>query len=304
MFACGDPSPGGQPTPEASSDAAPEPEPEPEPEPSPEPEGAEAALSCVIDPGAEATGVALEEASGAAWIDTSLGTGWVAVSDKGGAVLLEADILDASELELPLGQGGSKDLEGLAIGANGWLYALASSGTLRAWQITSTLALTALPPTALTGDADWSCEEGVAKNCGPDWEGLCLDPAPGDAPCVGWAASKAHGQLVCLEAEGAGLRLEPETLLSVAPEGQLSGCAYELEAPHRLLVAQNGEGLSALSQVRGHRTPGEATVLPLGLLGAERQEAIAFGPEGALLSLGDGGPEGGDTSPVRRFSCQ
>ena len=148
-----------------------------------------------------------------------------------------------------------------------------------------------------------------AGNCGPNFEGLCLDPAPIDGGCAGFAVSKARGQLVCVRAGADGYRLDPAVTIAVTdgnvdhPDlGPLSGCSFEAGPPHRLVVAGNAFTGSTLWEVTGYRAPAAAVVTELPFTGAPNQEAILFFGRGVLASFGD--LQGLDPrSPRATFVC-
>jgi len=250
----------------------------------------------------------MHEASGAAW----LGDGRVLVaadSGHGG----EALFLDLAEgqtvpLVLPLGDGASDDIEGLATAPDGRVVGATSGGWLREWTVEGEVVTLARGPYAVTDPGDWLCAA-RRGNCKKNYEGLCLDPAPSEGGCVGFLASKTDGVLVCLRHGAEGYRLDPEVLIDVASEaggdierGPLSGCAYEPSPPHRLVVAGNIFTMAAIWEVVGHRDPATAVVERLPLMGAANQEAIVIVDGERMLSFGDL-QRFGEGSPVIRFAC-
>ncbi|MCB9727796.1 MAG: hypothetical protein H6744_18340 [Deltaproteobacteria bacterium] len=263
-------------------------------------------LSCAPEPLAVSR-LALPEASGAVWIDAPIGRGWLVLADSGnegaGALLNEAD-LQTQPLTFKLDAGAGDDLEGLTLTPSGRLVGLVSSGYLREWSADAApLDLTRLAA-PITDDADYLCDP-KGGNCGANFEGLCLHPAPkpGGA-CAGFAVSKARGELVCVVETPAGYRLDTTRRITVGEADQLSGCDFELEAPHRLVVAGNLFSFSALWEVTGYQDPATAQARSLSLTGAANQEAIAFGPAGLLISFGDTQGLGGvETSPMVGFRC-
>ena len=103
---------------------------------------------------------------------------------------------------------------------------------------------------------------------------------------------------------GAGYGLDPTRTVNVGEPGEPSGCDYELDAPHRLLVGLNNHGDNALLEVRSPRDLGRHEVVSLAVVGPERQEAIAFGPDGLTLLVGDNQEAEVEDSPVSAALCQ
>jgi len=250
--------------------------------------------------------LALPEASGAVWGKTHLGEGWLVVADHGneGALsLVSASGEVVTSLELPLDESAGDDLEGLAWSTADRLVGLTSSGYVRQWSLHSeTVQLTHLA-VAFSDDPEWTCAA-YETNCGPNWEGLCLDPAPLDAGCAGFAVSKKKGDLVCLRTDGSGFVLDPTVRIDVSGKNELSGCDYTLTPPHALLVSGNDESDNRLWEIIDHRSPAMASARALEIGGTLNQEAIAFGPDGVLLSFGDEEALTGEGSAIAAFYCQ
>ncbi|MEZ4267908.1 MAG: hypothetical protein R3F39_16155 [Myxococcota bacterium] len=265
-------------------------------------------LVCVPEALGEVKRLELPEASGAVWIDNALGRGWLVIADsgnKGAGALLDPVAYLTLPVEFPLDAAAGDDVEGLALSPLGRVVGLVSSGYIREWTADATGLVLAQFATAVTDDADYLCDP-QGGNCAANFEGFCLHPAPGpDAACVGFAVSKARGELVCVVSTDDGYRLDPSQRLAVGEAEQLSGCDYELEAPHRLVVAGNLFALSALWEVRGYDDLATAEVLSMPLTGAANQEALGFGPGGLLISFGDTqGLNGSETSPMVGFRCK
>lgn len=250
--------------------------------------------------------IALSEASGAVWVESPLGEGWLVVADQGHegeAVLVAKGTLLTQSYDLPLDPGAGDDLEGLALAPDGRLVGLTSAGYLRQWTLAAggiQLDQLAQP---ITEETDWLCAP-QDSNCGANFEGLCLDPAPVGSACAGFAVSKEKGKLVCVVAAGAEYMLDTSRKIKVTGDDQLSGCDYELEPPHRLVVAGNDESFGALWEILHHGDTESALAVVLPVTGAPNQEAIAFGPDGALISFGDEQILTGEGSPVVGFSCE
>lgn len=265
-------------------------------------------LQCVPEPLGDTKRLGLPEASGAVWIDNALGRGWLVVADsgnKGAGALLEADTYVTLPVQFPLDAAAGDDLEGLALSPLGHVVGLVSSGYLREWSVEAAGLVLARFAAPITDDAEYLCDP-QGGNCAANFEGICLHPAPAaGAECAGFAVSKARGELICVVATDEGYRLKPALRLAVGEPEHLSGCDYELEAPHRLVVAGNLWALSALWEVRGYGDLATAEALPMSLTGAANQEALGFGPGGLLISFGDTqGLQGSQSSPMVAFRCK
>jgi len=250
----------------------------------------------------------LPEASGAALMDTQA-TRILVVADSGNAgraLIMDLIRGESKGIVLPLGEGAGDDVEGLERAPDGRIFGLTSSGFMRAWAPVAgsdELALV-LGPVAISADPEWVCDP-FGVNCAANFEGLCLHPAPAmleAGVCVGWAAAKARGELVCLRQEGEGYRLDPTTRVTITAAEQLSGCAYEPVVPYRLVAGGNLYSFSALWEV-AFDASGLARVLTLGETGAANQEAVLLLPDGRLESFGDAQDLLGDESPHISLEC-
>jgi hypothetical protein len=247
----------------------------------------------------------MPEASGAAWVSHVAGDGWLVVADHGNngrAVLVGVDGSTVAEFELPLDLGAGDDLEGLAWSRAGRLVGITSSGYLRQWTLDTSPPQLAQLAQAISADPQWICDA-QDNNCGPNWEGLCLDPAPEPDGCAGFVVSKTLGELVCLRASGASYSLDPSVRIEVTKDGRLSGCDYEPQAPYRLVVAGNDQAQNKLWEITTPRDPEAAQSEKLEIEGTLNQEAIAFGPQGVLLSFGDEETITGEGSAIVSFYC-
>ncbi len=246
-----------------------------------------------------ADSVPLPEASGAAMLDRA-GRRVLLVADSGNngrALIIDRDRGESIGVTLPLGDGGD-DVEGLERAPDGRIFGLSSNGYLRAWQASDDGFTLVYGPTAVSDEATWVCDP-FGVNCAANFEGICLHPAPA-AGCVGWAASKAKGVLVCLVAEGNGYRVDGTVTIPVAEADQLSGCAFEPDAPHRLLVGGNLYSSSAIWLV----DPATNAVQALAERGAPNQETLILLPGGDLWSFGDAQDLLGDLSPSVILECR
>ncbi len=244
-------------------------------------------LECTRQPFASKIDIA--EASGATWMaDGTL----LVIGDSGtnGAFLrLSAETgVILSRGNLPLDDGASDDLEGLSrIGDN--VYALTSSGYIREWVAKGDkFKLTQKSyRLAQAEDQDLACASGKSTNCGPNFEGLCLMPdPPASAPCVGFAASKALGQLICLQQQDDGrLSLVANHTISVARPKTLSGCHFDEEG--RLWFGNNVFAASSVGYITGHERPKMAVITRVGALGLGFPEAIVVGPGSLVYRFSD-----------------
>lgn len=247
----------------------------------------------------------MPEASGAAWVKSAAGDGWLVVADHGNdgrATLLGPDGSLLAELELPLDEGAGDDLEGLAWSRGGRLVGITSSGYIRQWSLDTAHPQLVQLAQAISEDPAWICNP-QENNCGPNWEGLCLDPAPEVDGCAGFVVSKTLGEIVCLRSSGAGYTLDPTARIEVTKEGRLSGCDYETQPPYRLIVAGNDQSQNKLWEITTPRDLETAESEKLEIEGTLNQEAIAFGPDGVLLSFGDEEAITGEGSVIVSFFC-
>lgn len=253
--------------------------------------------------------VPVPEASGSALVDAP-GDGRVRIllaadsGNAGVALVIDQSGAQSVGLTLPLGSGAGDDIEGLERGPDGKIYGLTSAGQLRSWRLSDVeggvMATLEDGPYAVSDDPAWACDP-VGVNCGPNYEGLCLHPAPGPGQCAGWAASKALGELVCLVTADGRLVIDAARRIPITVPDQLSGCAFEPVPPYRLLVGANLYSGSALWEVIG---PEEAPVVePLALVGAANQETVIVLPDGSFQSFGDTQGAFGEESPRIVFAC-
>jgi len=259
------------------------------------------ASACRVDESAFDT-IPLPEASGSALLSDGR---IVVVADSGNAgraVIVDPSMPGAAiDVTLPLGEGAGDDVEGLERGPDGRIWGLTSAGWLRAWRFEPgpppTFALE-VGPLPIAPEGAWRCaSSGV--NCGPNYEGLCLHPMPAPGACAGWAASKARGVLVCLVGAAAGFEIDASRTIPIAPEEQLSGCAFEPEPPHRLVAAGNVMSGSTLWEVDVES--GTATAWQA--IGAANQETVIVLPGGVVHSYGDLQTLTPDSSPRVVLRC-
>jgi hypothetical protein len=249
----------------------------------------------------------------AASIDVPEASGAVLFADRGAARLLViADsgndgayaIVDAETGELvedgllPLGEGASADLEGLAV-RDGLFHAITSSGWMRTWRRTADgFALVDGPyPVADPERGELACE-GAMINCGRNYEGLCL--ATGEVAadeCVGLAAAKADGRLYCVVADRGRFAVTTDAI-DVSVAESLTGC--DVAPDGTVWAGTNLFGRMLVYQVAGWRRPETARVVEVASLGPGFPEAIVAGPGGVIYRFSD---TAGRPSLVAKFRC-
>jgi hypothetical protein len=186
--------------------------------------------------------------------------------------------------ELDLDERASKDIEGMAF-HEGKLYTLTSSGGVRVFVPEEGGVLRRIGDAARIGPPPASCEDLTDKQCGPNYEGLCLRSGAG--PCAGYAASKAENALYCVRFEGDRLVVDRTHVLPInVPRRALSDCAFGpagSPAVDRLFITTNSKGHSQ-SFVVDERT-GALSVWPA--TGTTSNEAIAIDREGFFYAFAD-----------------
>ena len=153
-------------------------------------------------------------------------------------------------------------------------------------------------PYALGADA--VCKNAMMTNCGLDFEGLCLAPAPDAAgSCVGFAASRATGALHCIALDGDRLAMAPGTIAISSPRA-LSGCAVSDDV-RWVWAGTNVFGGSLVYRVGNWRDPAKARVERIAVLGAGFPEVVASAPGGVIYRISDTG-----TSPslMNKYHCE
>ncbi len=273
----------------------------------PQTESADAPSKAGAKPGCErqpfARSVDLAEASGATYLSAGE---LLVVGDSGthGAFV----VLDASSGELlrkgqlPLDSIASDDLEGVSV-MGGKVFAITSSGWMREWTqeedsftlLRDSYALAPKDAKALV------CESPTSINCAMNYEGLCLQrsPDPGVA-CVGVAAAKATGELVCLVLESSGkLALNASRRIKVASPKSLSGCDFDEKG--RLWFGTNFFAGSQIGFVEGWQSPETSVLTMLGSAGFGFPEAIALGKGGQVLRVSD---TSGSPSLLSKYICR
>ena len=252
--------------------------------------------------------VPLAEVSGAAWMGPPQGPAYALLADSGhgGAGLwVQEGPWQLTPIAFPLDPAAGDDLEARAVGHYGRLVGLVSAGYVREWELQGSSLVQTRSAYPLYPDGEpWVRSDPFAVNQGKNYEALCLRPdLAADGSCAGFAGSKAEGELLCVTFDGASYVLDPTRRIGGWEPDTVSDCAFELEPPHRLVVAGNLYAASTLWEVRGWEAPATAELVELSITGPTNQEAIAFGPGGRLLSFGDVQDVLGEASPVEAFAC-
>ena len=270
------------------------------------------AARCELLPFAASTPV--PEASGAAWIAIGGKPHLLVVGDSGnhGAYgIIDPDTGATIETgKLPLSDETSDDLEGLsAIGDR--FYGLTSSGWIQVWRRQGKgfervekpypLGPVDLPDRKSRDrppDGDGMVCGARAVNCGRDYEGLCLAPAPHAGGCVGFAAAKADGHLYCLTEESGKLVVHRDRAIAITRPGALADCAFGDDGA--VWAASNLFDLSRVYRVVHWEDPAAAQVELIGPLPVGFPELIAVRGD-VVYRMSD---MGGAPSLMARFRCR
>jgi hypothetical protein len=210
--------------------------------------------------------IPVAEASGAAMIAQGL----IVVGDSGNrGDYLIVDPVSGDTRErghLPLPDGVSDDIEGIASPDGATVYALVSDGTL--------LRYTRNAPGPGFALASSSRVETARDR---NYEGLCLDPHPAAGACDGYAASKADGHLYCLR----GGAIDPATPpIAVAPRDQLADCNF---SPDGSILLAGGNVFAADRVWRIVRGSTE----DLAILGPGNGEVVVAASDGVVYRFSD-----------------
>ena len=236
----------------------------------------------------------IAEASAARWLLVDGTPAIFIVSDSGnnGAYeLLDPNTGTVRENGLlPLGTGASDDLEGISSQGDK-LYGLNSSGWMRVWRRDAehhAYALVDGPyPIGEVGKGKPACD-GMKVNCGPNYEGLCLQPTVDshDDGCVGFAASKQNGNLVCLVAQGAQLRADPTRAIAVTRPQALADCDISPDGTTLWAGSNVFEG-GRVFRVDGWKTPAQAKAVSFAYMPIGNAEGLAVDPSGDFYRFSD-----------------
>lgn len=266
--------------------------------------------SCAPLPFAATTSV--PEPSGGAWLTIDGKPALVVVGDSGnhGAYgIIDPETGATVETgTLPMSGEAGDDLEGLAE-RGGKLYGLISSGWMRVWRRTGKgfelvdkpyplgpVELTDKGPRFAPGGGGMVCGPRTV-NCGRNYEGLCLAPAPKDERCIGFAASKADGHLYCLSETAGRLVVHHDRAIAVTRPGALADCAFGDDGT--LWAGSNMFDLGRVYRVTGWDDPATAKVESIGPVGVGFPELIAARGD-AVYRMSD---MGGSPSMMAKYRC-
>lgn len=272
---------------------------------------AEPGWHCVPLPFAPSTPV--PEASGAAWITVGDRPMLLVIGDSGNAGaygLVDPDTGATVETgKLPLSDDVGDDLEGLAARGDR-IYGVTSSGWIEVWQRQGRGFARLGAPYPL-GRADLSdrkhrppaagdgmaCSSGRATNCGRDYEGLCLAPAPRTPDCIGVVASKADGRAYCLSEDDGKLVAHHDRSIAVTGPRALADCA--LGDDGALWLGSNLFDLGRVYRVTAWDDPPHARVEAVGALAIGFPETLAVRGD-VVYRMSD---MGGSPSAMARWRC-
>lgn len=258
--------------------------------------GEGSADGCTQLPFAETTPV--PEASGAAWMEIDGVLTLVVAADSGhdgmfGFVDPETGATRTTG-KLPLGTGASDDIEGLASRGTR-LVGITSSGYIREWEWQAGAFVLVAGPYPIGGEGV-VCKNANKTNCGRNYEGLAIAPAP-IGECVGYACSKETGAIYCLKDDGGKLAAtEAPGITIVDKKDALADCAFGDKG--ELYVGNNLFGLARTFRVEKlAETP---AITDLGPLGTGFPETVAARGDTVyrMSDLGGDGP-----SLMLKFRC-
>lgn len=271
------------------------------PAPTPAANNGEAGAACEQLPFAESTPV--PEASGAAWMTIDNKLVLVVAGDSGhdGAFGLVDPETGATGVQgkLPLGRGASDDVEGLA--ARGTrLYGLTSSGYMREWEWKAGVFVLVAGPYPI-GGSEWTCKNPGKTNCGKNYEGLAIAPAP-IGECAAYACSKETGAVYCLRDDGGKLVASgtaATTAVTIVDKSEvLADCAFGDDGA--LYVGNNLFGLARTFRVEKLDDPQNVQITDLGTLGTGFPETVAVRGD-VVYRMSDTGGDG--ASLMLKFRC-
>jgi outer membrane protein assembly factor BamB len=278
-----------------------------------------AGFTCESLPFAATTPV--PEASGAAWITLDGKPELLVISDSGnhGAYgIVDPDTGATIETgTLPLSDEASDDIEGVSARGDR-IYGITSSGWIRVWRRRAGAATAAqdrfelidrpyplgpidLPDAknnARAPSGDGMVCNGRVVNCGRNYEGLCLAPAPRSDSCIGFAGSKADGHLYCLTESAGKLVVHRDRAIAITRPGALADCAFGDDGT--LWVGSNMFDLGRVYRVSHWDDPAAAQVERVGSLAVGFPETIAARGD-VIYRMSD---LGGAPSMMARFRCR
>jgi hypothetical protein len=204
------------------------------------------------------------------------------------------------KLKLDLDDSASKDVEGITW-HDGKLYTLTSSGAVRVFVPDGQGGLRAQGATYGIEGPSPSCKNLKDSQCGMNYEGLCLRSPKAPGACAGYAAAKAHEQLICVQEIDGKLVTDPKRIFRIpgVHRKSVSDCAFGAQGPGEaaLLVTTNlksGSLTFLLDEASGALTK-------LEIPGTSSNEAIAVDHEGTLWIFADAHAK---HSEALRFPCE
>jgi hypothetical protein len=257
------------------------------------------------------------EASGAAWLTIGGKPALAVISDSGndGAyAIVDPESGETTETgKLALGDAG-EDFEGAAA-LREQLVTLSSSGWVRVYKhddaaksftpVGDTYALgpVDLPDKGTDGNrppkGDGMVCGAKVTNCGRNYEGLCLvDEAHRKGACVGFAASKADGNLYCLTEEAGKLVVHHDKAIPITRPGALADCAFGDDGS--LWAGSNLFDLANVYAVTGWDDPATAKVAMLAAIGIGFPETLAVRGD-TFYRMSD---TGGSPSLLAKYRCK
>jgi hypothetical protein len=206
---------------------------------------------------------------------------------------------------LDLDANASEDIEGMAW-LEGKVYTLTSSGAVRVFTPDGSGGLRREGPATRIGAPPFSCERLEEKQCGYNFEGLCLRPKKANQRCAGYAASKERSHLLCVRVEDNGaLAIDPKEapIAFGIHKHALSDCAFGARggpAEGKLFVTTNSKGGSETYAVDEAASQGASALKKINVEGTASNEALAIDRDGTLYVFADAHQK---KSEGRRFLC-
>jgi hypothetical protein len=263
-----------------------------------------------------ATTTPVPEASGAAWFTIDGKLVLLVIGDSGnhGAYgLVDPDTGATLETgTLPLSDEASDDIEGVSARGDR-VYGITSSGWIRVWRRAAgaqrfeliekpyPLGPIDLPDTKNNDRAprgDGMVCNGRVVNCGRNYEGLCLAPAPPSGDCIGFAASKADGHVYCLTEQAGKLVVHHDRAIAISRPGTIADCAFHDDGS--LWVGSNMFDLGRVYRVSHWDTPASAQIERVGALPVGFPETLAVRGD-VVYRMSD---MGGSPSMMAKFRCR
>jgi hypothetical protein len=255
---------------------------------------------CQPLPFAESTPV--PEASGAAWLVLDGKPALLVVGDSGnhGAYgIVDPETGATGETgRLPLTDLVSDDIEGVSAWGD-QIAGLTSSGWVLTWRRRPggfDLSAPPYPLGPIEAPGAMACR-GRGVNCGRNYEGLCLVPAPRPGGCAGFAASKTDGRLYCLTEQAGKLVAHADRAIQLVRPDALADCAFGDDGA--LWAGSNLFDLSRVYRITHWDDPAAAQIERIGPLPIGFPEVIAVRGD-VVYRMSD---MGGSPSLMARFRC-